>query len=264
MRSSLAEIQQRREELAGVLRREGYLSVIALAQRFSVSEATVRRDLTALERDNRITRTYGGALSEFDTAFVPFAERSRQHPEAKHRVSSVAWRELEPDMTVFLDAGSTVFALSQLIAESGPRPITVVTNSLPVAQILAAREFEDIYLLGGRLLPHQLVVVGGGTGLSLSAWRFDLAVLSAEGMTEDGLWNSRDEISEFQRHVCGRSGRAVFCLDASKLGHAAPSFLLPWKAVERLVTDADPDLLLRWGLKPHQLIGAAVGGTEGD
>jgi DeoR/GlpR family transcriptional regulator of sugar metabolism len=108
------------------------------------------------------------------------------------------------------------------------------------------------------------VVVGGGAGLSLSAWRFDLAVMSAEGMTEDGLWNSRDEISEFQRHVCGRSGRAVFCLDASKLGRSAPSFLLPWRAVERLVTDADPGLLRGWGVKPHQLTGAAADGTEGD
>lgn len=253
MRSSLAEIRLRRDRLAGVLRQEGYLSVAALAARLGISEATVRRDLTALQQDNRITRTYGGALSEFDALFMPFYERDRQHPEAKQQLAALALAEIGDEETLFLDAGSTVYAFARLLSEQGPRAVRVVTNSLPVAEILASREFEGVHLLGGRLLPHQLIVVGSGAGLSLSAWRFDAALLSAEGMTRDGLWNSRDEISEFQRHVCGRSRRALFCLDASKLGRTAPSFLLPWPSVDELVTDAPAAQLLAWGLTSEQL-----------
>ncbi len=252
MRSSLAEIQLRRERLASVLRQEGYLSVADLAARLGISEATVRRDLNALQQENRITRTYGGALSEFDALFMPFYERNRQHAEAKRRIARTALAEIHDGQTVFFDAGSTVYALTEALVETGHR-VRAVTNSLPVAELLVSKQFGELHLLGGRLLPHQLIVAGAGAGLSLSAWRFDAAFLSAEGMTQEGLWNSRDEISEFQRHVCARSRLAVFCLDASKLDRTAPSFLLPWAAVPVLVTDAPAETLLAWGLRAEQL-----------
>ncbi|GAB4115413.1 MAG: DeoR/GlpR family DNA-binding transcription regulator [Acidobacteriota bacterium] len=252
MRSSWAEIQLRRERLASVLRQEGYLSVADLAARLGISEATVRRDLNALQQENRITRTYGGALSEFDALFMPFYERNRQNAEAKRRIAQTAVLEIEDGETVFFDAGSTVYAVTEALLAAGLR-IRAVTNSLPVAELFASHEHGELHLLGGRLLPHQLIVAGAGAGLSLSAWRFDAAFLGAEGMTPDGLWNSRDEISEFQRHVCARTDRAVFCLDASKLGRTAPSFLLPWPAIHTLVTDAPAETVLGWGLRPDQL-----------
>lgn len=62
MKSSLAEISVRRDRLASLLKKEGYFSVVDLAGRFLVSEATIRRDLRALEEENLITRTYGSTL----------------------------------------------------------------------------------------------------------------------------------------------------------------------------------------------------------
>lgn len=237
MKTPLAQIQERRGRLASVLRREGYVSVADLARRLDVSEATIRRDLVALERENRITRTYGGALSEYDALFMPFYQRNMQNREKKRTVACLAADELKPGQTVFLDAGSTVYGLAERLAEQEMRSLEVVTSSLPVAEVLASHEFEKVHLLGGRLLPHQLIVVGPGVSLSLSAWRFDQAFLSAEGADDVGLWNSQDEISDFQRHVCGRSERTVFCVDSTKLGRAAPSFLLPWSQVGLLITD---------------------------
>jgi DeoR/GlpR family transcriptional regulator of sugar metabolism len=237
MKSSLAEIADRRERLATLLRKEGYLSVSALSDRFKISEATVRRDLNALEKENRITRTYGGALSEFDALFVPFYQRNTQNREAKNRIAHAVLPLLQENQTLFLDAGSTVFAVAEAVAESG-LDVTVVTNSLPVAETLAAANSQNTHLLGGCLLPHQLVVVGAGSSLSLTAWQFDLALLSAEGMNAQGLWNSETEITDFQRHVCGRSASTVFCVDSSKIGRLAASFLLPWSQVERVVSDA--------------------------
>ena len=237
MKSSLAEISDRRERLTTLLRREGYLSVNALSARFGVSEATVRRDLNALEKQNRITRTYGGALSEFDALFVPFYQRNMQNREAKSRIARAVLPMLESKQTLFLDAGSTVYAIAEALAESA-LDITIVTNSLPVAETLASANCMNTHLLGGCLLPHQLVVVGPGASLSLTAWQFDVALLSAEGMDSQGLWNSESEITDFQRHVCGRSEATTFCLDSSKIGRVAPSFLLPWRLVTRIVSDA--------------------------
>ncbi len=239
MKSSWAEIRERRDRLAAVLLKEGYLSVADLSARFGVSEATVRRDLSALEKDKRITRTHGGALSEFDALFVPFQQRNMQHREAKRRIGRAALQLLQDRLVVFLDAGSTVYAVAEAIVESNLQ-LQVVTNSLPVAEVLTASPAIETHLLGGCLLPHQLIVVGSGVTLSLSAWHFDVALLSAEGMNEQGLWNSQDDITAFQRHVHGRSDSCAFCLDVSKLGRLAPSFLLPWSLVGRVVSDARP------------------------
>ncbi|MEJ2145503.1 MAG: DeoR/GlpR family DNA-binding transcription regulator [Acidobacteriota bacterium] len=246
MKSSWAEVRERRDRLAAVLVQEGYLSVAELAARFTVSEATVRRDLSALEKDKRITRTHGGALSEFDALFVPFQQRNMQNREAKQRIARSALQLLQDGQVLFLDAGSTVFAVAEAIVESS-LALQVVTNSLPVAEVLTSSPTVETHLLGGCLLPHQLIVVGSGVTLSLSAWHFDLSLFSAEGMSEQGLWNSQDDITGFQRHVHGRSETCAFCLDVSKLGRVAPSFLLPWSLIDRVVSDALPDQITSLG-----------------
>jgi len=249
VRSSLAKIQARRDALTSLLQKEGYSSVAELSRNFGVSEATIRRDLDALQAQNRLTRTYGGALSEYDALFVPFYQRNAQHRSLKRRIADSAVQSIEDASSVFLDAGSTVFTIAERIAELNLKSLRLVTNSLPAAEILGSQGSSEVHLLGGRLLPHQLVVVGPGAAISLSCWHFDLAFLSAEGMDSDGLWNSQEEISSFQRHICGRSGKSVFCLDESKLGRRAPSFLMPWQMVEKLVTTATYEQLAAGGIK---------------
>jgi DeoR family glycerol-3-phosphate regulon repressor len=223
---------------------EGYLSVAELSRRFSVSEATIRRDLDILQGENRLTRTYGGALSEYDALFLPFHQRHAQRRKRKQRIARAAIELIEAGFSVFLDAGSTIYSIAELIPEKCPEDLTVVTNSLPVAEVLTSAQACETHLLGGRILPHQLVVVGPGASIGLSSWQFDLAFLSAEGMTAEGLWNSQDDISDFQRHVSGRTARTCFCLDNSKLGRSAPSFLMAWATLDVLVTNATYQELL--------------------
>jgi DeoR/GlpR family transcriptional regulator of sugar metabolism len=223
--------------------------VSRLSRRFSVSEATIRRDLDALQKEKRLTRTYGGALLEYDEFFKPFHQRKTQHRLWKKRIARKTSLFIKPASTVFLDAGSTVFTIAEKIARLDIHGLTLVTNSLPVADVLSSHMNTEIHLLGGRLLPHQRVVAGTGASVSLGPWHFDLSFLSAEGMNGDGLWNSQDDISNFQRHLCGRSENAIFCLDESKLGRSAPSFLLPWDAVDQLITTASHEQLQAAGIR---------------
>lgn len=247
MRSSLEEIRTRRERLAELLRREGYLSVGELASRFHISEATVRRDLRVLEKDHKVTRTHGGALFEYDELFLPFYQRHMLRQDVKRSIARAVLPLVGEAGVIFLDAGSTVFCLAQMLVETGMEGHTFVTNSLPVAEAVMDLPRSEVHLLAGCLLPHQLVLLGPGTDLSLVPWNFHLAVMGVEAMDSDGLWNSREQIVEFQRHVCARSRRVVFCADSSKIGRRGPSFLLPWRLVDMVATDADPKQLERLG-----------------
>lgn len=230
-------IEARREKLAALIEQHRFLPVKELCRRLGVSEATMRRDLAALEEEKRITRTFGGALTEFNDRFPSFRERQGQASRSKTRVAKLALRFLEPGKTYFFDSGTTLFAIAEAFREAPVTPITIVTSNLPVGEMLAAIPGVEVFLLAGQLLHLQSTLLGETAQKSLEFWRFDWALMSTEGMTPAGLWNSQLAIVEQQKVVLQRSSRHVFCLDGSKLNRQAPHFLIEWSQLDTLLTD---------------------------
>ncbi len=233
-------VRGRREKLAQLLRQHQYMPLAEVCSRLRVSEATARRDLAVLAKQNTITRTYGGALMEYDQRFASFRDRQHANRERKQRIARAALSLIKPRATCFMDAGTTIYALAEALAKDGPRPLTVVTNNLPIAEMLSEVDGIDIDLVGGRFASRQRVLLGARAQRSLKLWHFDIAFLSAEGMDAEGLWNSQADVVALQRAVAAMTPRVAFCLDATKAGTRAAEFLLPWSKVDRLVTDADP------------------------
>lgn len=241
-------IQARREKLAALIEQHRFLPVKELCRRLGVSEATMRRDLAALHGEKRITRTFGGALKEFNDRFPSFRERQGQASKAKTKVAKLALRLIEPGKTYFFDSGTTIFAIAEAFRESPVTPVTIVTSNLPVGEMLATIPGVEVFQLAGQLLHLQSTLLGETAQRSLEFWRFDWAFLSTEGMTPEGLWNSQLAIVEQQKVVLRRSTRHVFCLDGSKLNRQAPHFLLGWRGVDTLLTDVPIEKLQAAGL----------------
>src|SRR3954470_2862482 len=131
-------VDDRRRRLAELVQGGGWLPVAEVCEKLGVSEATARRDLAALEAGKEITRTRGGALCEFNQRFPSFVERQGVAIGTKRRIGKAAAGRVEAGSTVSLDAGSTIYAVAEALAhERAARPLTVVTNSLPVADLLA-------------------------------------------------------------------------------------------------------------------------------
>jgi DeoR/GlpR family transcriptional regulator of sugar metabolism len=257
-------IQARREKLAALIEQHRFLPVKELCRRLGVSEATMRRDLAALEEEKRITRTFGGALKEFNDRFPSFRERQGQAGRSKARVAKLALKFLEPGKTYFFDSGTTVLAIAEAFREAPVTPITIVTSNLPVGEVLAAVPGVEVFLLAGQLLHLQSTLLGETAQKSLEFWRFDWALLSTEGMTAAGLWNSQLAIVEQQRAVLRRSARHVFCLDGSKLNRQAPHFLIPWTELDTLLTDVPLEKLTAAGIPidPVRYVGPATSHSE--
>jgi DeoR/GlpR family transcriptional regulator of sugar metabolism len=241
-------VRARRERLGQLLEQHRYLPVKELCRRLGVSEATARRDLAALVEEKKITRTYGGALHEFNDRFPSFRDRQTQGARVKEKVARMALAYCEPDRTYFFDSGTTIFALAQAFRDAPVTPATIVTSNLPVGEMLASIPGVQVFLVAGQLLHLQSTLIGETAQKSLEFWRYDVAFLSAEAMDERGLWNSQAAIVEQQRIVLQRSSRTVFCIDSSKLKRPAPHFLLPWEEVDVLLTDAKPEKLQRAGI----------------
>ena len=248
MKVPLHIVQARRERLAQLLGQHRYLPVKELCNRLDVSEATVRRDLAALVREKKVTRTYGGALHEFNDRFPSFRERQSQASRSKAKTVKAALPLFEPNKTYFFDSGTTIFALAEAFRDHPVTPVTIVTSNLPVGEMLASIPGVQVFQLAGQLLHLQSTLLGETAQKSLEFWNFDVAFLSTEGMDAQGLWNSQAAIVEQQMVVLRRSKRNVFCIDGSKLNRRAPHFLLPWDAVDMLLTDLPNAKLVRAGI----------------
>lgn len=249
MKVSLHIVQARRERLAQLLEQHRYLPVRELCRRLGVSEATARRDLAALVQEKKITRTHGGALSEFNDRFPSFRERQGHASRAKGKIAKAALAFIEPNRTYFFDSGTTIFALAEAFRDHPITPVTIVTSNLPVGEMLASIPGVQVFQVAGQLLHLQSTLLGETAQKSLENWRFDVAFLSAEGMNAEGVWNSQAAIVDQQKVVLRRSDRNVFCIDNSKLNRKVPHFLVGWDQVTKLLTDVPHEKLRRAGIQ---------------
>jgi DeoR/GlpR family transcriptional regulator of sugar metabolism len=144
-------------------------------------------------------------------------------------------------MTVFIDAGTTPFAVAELLRKAPPADLRVVTNSLAVVERLTGVRGVEADLLGGRLLPNQAVFLGPETCRAAGFYDVDVALLGGEAFDSAGVWNSSNDVVDLQRAVIDQSGRHALLLDASKANHAAPAKLMTWDELDLLITDAEPD-----------------------
>ncbi len=257
MRVSRHIVERRREELRGLIRKDGFLPVAEICRRLGVSEATVRRDLVSVAADGHISRTHGGALADYNVSFASLGERATRAGTAKDRIAAAAGKCLPVKGTVFLDAGTTVQAIArQLLYRTELTGLTVVTNSLSVATMLGGTPGLELHVLGGTFLHRQALLLGTDAVRALSGWKFDAAFLGGEGMDGTGITNSHAEIAAFQQAVLRRTTRSYFCLDASKLGRTTPHLVGTWDRLGTLITDASPLRLASAGLKlrPTRLI----------
>jgi DeoR/GlpR family transcriptional regulator of sugar metabolism len=258
MRVPLHIVEARRERLRTLIRQDGFIPVADICRALKISEATARRDLAAIEESGHITRTYGGALADYNTAFASLGERAKRARSAKALIARAAFARVPASGIVFLDAGTTILALARLLARRRAQQLTVVTNSLPVASVLGGAPGITLHLLGGIFLHRQSTLFGDLAVSALADWNFDAAFLGGEAMNTDGIFNSHAEVVRLQRAAAARARESIFCLDASKLSKSTPHRVAPWSEVTRLITDATTTELTASGisLKPKQLLAA--------
>jgi DeoR/GlpR family transcriptional regulator of sugar metabolism len=230
-------VEARRQLLADLLQNQRYLPLEQICIRLSISEATARRDLVELQRSGRIKRTPGGALTEFSEKFPTFAERLGKDSAKKNGLARRILPYCTSGSTVYIDGGTTPFALARLLPEAEIPGLKVVTNSLPVVELLSGSGVS-LHIPGGNLVARQSLLIGERAVRALSEWKIDVAVLGAEGVTQAGVWNSALEVVALQKAAIANSKRSFVLVTAEKIGHRAGAQLATWSSGLELVTDA--------------------------
>lgn len=233
-------VEARRESIARRIVQRGYLPVGVISREFGISEATVRRDLIQLAADRRLTRTRGGALTEFNRRFASVDERRGSEAEAKRALGRAGAELVRPGMRLYIDAGTTPLAVAEALARRGLAGLRVVTPSMPVAEVLAATGETEVELPGGVFLGRQRMVAGPRAAKAIRGLAFDLAFVGSEGVDRRGLHNSQDDIIAVTHALLEVSDRVVLCLTRSKIGRSGPVRVAPTLDGFTLLTDAAP------------------------
>ena len=205
------------QKICNLLKDKDVLRVEELVTALEVSPATVRRDLAELEKRGDVRRIHGGVLATAPKDEEPlFDDKASQAAAEKQRIAEAAQKLIRPRDVVYLDGGSTVLALARLLATHAS--ITVVTNSLRVAQVLS-NGGPKMILTGGECRLLSQTMVGPLTRAVLDQVRIDIAFVGTLGVSADCGLTTTDPAEAFTKeYAMGRAARTVLLTDSSKFG----------------------------------------------
>jgi DeoR/GlpR family transcriptional regulator of sugar metabolism len=232
---------ERRSQIAQMVREQGKVFVSDLVKKYDLTETSIRRDLILLEKEHRLKRVHGGAVSipgNFRTD--TFAEKEKLQIMAKGNIGKVAAKMINRGDIILLASGTTTL---QIVRHISPELrmnnlITLVTTSLPVANEILTWPSPNLTILGGLYLPDYQATVGPQTINLLNDITADIAFLGADGLTvEGGATTANVLIAETDRKMVERARRTILVADSSKVGQAGFVPIRPISSFDILITD---------------------------
>ncbi|WP_241715486.1 DeoR/GlpR family DNA-binding transcription regulator, partial [Streptomyces sp. CNQ085] len=223
-----------------MVRANGAVSLRELARVVQTSEVTVRRDVRALEAEGLLDRRHGGAvLPGGFSRESGFPHKAHLATAEKSAIADAAVSLVEEGEAVVVGAGTTTQELARRLARVPG--LTVVTNSLLVAQALAHANRVEVVMTGGTLRGADYALVGSGAEQSLQGLRVSRAFLSGSGLTaERGLSASNMLSASVDRALVQAAAEVVVLADHTKLGVDTMFQTVLPEAITRLVTDEPP------------------------
>ena len=240
--------EERRSRVLEMVRAKGFAALPDLASELRVSESTIRRDLDHLEALGEARRTHGGVFYTGTSPQLPhFEEREPAHWDKKRAIAAAAVRLIQDHDTVLLDGGSTTYEVARLLVG---RPLQVVTNSLPVANLFASSSNTDLVVLGGYVYPRTGVSLGPYANQMLKSMSVRRTVLSVAAINDRGCYNSNLLLVETEQAMLHSSEEVIVVADSTKFGHQSLAQMCPLEEIDHLVVD--DALPMEWRSKIDQ------------
>ena len=237
--------QHRRAQIADLIRAQDSVRVDELADRFGVSQVTIRNDLGRLERDGHLIRDHGGAIPANNhrekasaiSSLLAMQARSSLQIDEKRRIGAAAAGLVEAGDTIIMDAGTTVVEMARSLKNISP--LTVVTNALNVALHIDTQTDANLILLGGALNRESTSTLGPMAETVLADLVVSKLFLGAQAWNmEDGLTDTTMEIAQVKRAMIRAAKQVILLADSSKFGSAGFIKVAPLSEVHTVVTDA--------------------------
>lgn len=251
---------ERQQTILSELRSRPSTRLGELADMFGVSKETIRRDISELSERGAVSRTYGGALPSYLNYEPGIQERSLINPEGRRRMAALTESLIADCAVIMIDAGSTMThvceRLAQKVPPSGGTALTVVTNSLKNAMVLAENPAIHILVCPGAYDRGEMAAHGALTLEFIERFHADVLVTSAGGIGPGGAMDANADAAAVKRAMLKQVPRSVFVIESLKFDHTQFERVCPLSAITDLVTDAPltdelASALSRSGVRTH-------------
>lgn len=231
---------ERQDRIASLVNERGSLTVLELSEIFSVSEATIRRDLITLAGQKHIRRVHGGAVraSKVATSETPILQRQLEHQEEKKRIGQATADLIRNGDTLLLLGGSTGLAVARELQQHDD--LTIVTDSLLIAHELLQHGKHKLIMVGGTIDPDEQAVRGTLSRLILQQLHVDKVVIGAKAISlARGVSAETLEEAELFRACMDCADHVIVVTDSSKFQKSALAKIVSVEHIHALVTDRE-------------------------
>lgn len=227
---------ERQQQIIKYLEQKRFASIKELSGVVYASEASVRRDVKALEARGCLVQTYGGVvLPDYEKSVVPISLRDSSNSGVKEEIARRAADELFDGATVILDGSSTVRRIIKYVDKF--RDLKIITNN--------ARLFEGdvpknvkLYSTGGLFVPQSNIFVGRAAERYISEINADILFFSSQALSLEGeISDASEDETALRRVMLSRAKRKIFLCDSTKLGECRTFRVCHKDDVDKIICD---------------------------
>jgi len=229
--------EQRKQQILGLIKERKSASVNELAHYFDVTTATIRTDLTDLEKIGEVIRTHGGAILKSDIAHEQFLNE-RENEDKKIKVAFKAVELIEEDDSILIDTGTSTAALARILVNSSLTRLRIFTNDVEIAKHLEVRNEFDVYLLGGRIRKGFHYTYGSTAVAELRKYRFDKLFLATSSLDfDEGLTTYHTETADLKMEMINAAQQKILLLDSTKVNRVSFAKFADLSEINTVVVD---------------------------
>ncbi|MCY8495813.1 DeoR/GlpR family DNA-binding transcription regulator [Bacillus atrophaeus] len=230
-------VAERHQKIVELVNLRSSIRVSELSDIFTVTEETIRRDLEKLEKENKLSRSHGGAVSiQQQESEVHFSEREITNVSEKKAIAREAAEYVESGDRIILDASTTAWYMAKILPDI---QLTVITNSMKAAIELSQKDKIEVISTGGFLLSESLSYVGPLAERSLETYHVNKTFLSCKGFDiNGGLSDSNEWQALLKKRMIERSDQTILMADSSKFGSREFSHIARIHVISRIITDS--------------------------
>lgn len=234
-------LPDRREAIMKVLREKHSISVKDLSKQLFISETSIRRDLTYLEKNGLLKKTYGGAvLLTGESQLLSLEARQRTEANAKSVIARKAVSTIVDGSMIFMDSSSTVLAMTPYLDKFNA--LTVITNGAKIALALVEYSNIQVYCTGGLLTHHIYSYSGSIACETIKGLQADMLFVSPKSLDiGKGAFCASEEETAIRRAMLKNSRKVMLLCNKQKMGRFAPFHLCGYDQMDAVITDEKPE-----------------------
>lgn len=233
---------ERRQIINKCIQKKGEVKIKELEEMFpDVSSMTLRRDLNHLEEEGYIVRTWGGAksikhLSEHREE--NYSSRETENINAKVKIAKKAVKLIDTGRSIFLDSGTTVMCLAEIIPD---KSYSIITSGPNIGMEIIKKHNPSITLIGGQLSRNNISISGPNSLDFIKGINVDIAFLAASGFSlESGFTCGDFNECELKKHIINKARKVIMLMDLSKIDKNLPFTFATLKDIDVLITENQP------------------------